>query len=33
MTLGDHMSELGVHTVLCGKTHMVADVAGMTPWY
>jgi len=29
MTLGDHMSELGVHTLLCGKTHMAADVAGM----
>ena len=29
MTLGDHMSELGVRTVLCGKTHMAADIAGM----
>ena len=29
MTLGDHMSEVGVRTVLCGKTHMAADVAGM----
>jgi len=29
MTLGDHMSELGVRTVLCGKTHMAADVEGM----
>ncbi|MEO1017953.1 MAG: alkaline phosphatase family protein [Pseudomonadota bacterium] len=29
MTLGDHLAPLGVRTVLCGKTHMVADVEGM----
>ncbi len=29
MTLGDHLKPLGVSTVLCGKTHMQADVAGM----
>ena len=30
MTLGDHLEPLGVRTVLCGKTHMSADFAGMT---
>lgn len=29
MTLGDHLRPLGVRTVLCGKTHMKADVEGM----
>ncbi|SHH87804.1 alkaline phosphatase family protein [Cognatishimia maritima] len=29
MTLGDHLRPLGVRTVLCGKTHMVADAEGM----
>ncbi|WP_323035912.1 alkaline phosphatase family protein [Pararhodobacter sp.] len=29
MTLGDHLRPLGVRTVLCGKTHMIADLAGM----
>ncbi len=29
MTLGDHLRPLGVRTVLCGKTHMTADVEGM----
>ena len=29
MTLGDHLRPLGVRTVLCGKTHMRADLAGM----
>jgi arylsulfatase A-like enzyme len=28
-TLGDHLSELGVRTVLVGKTHMQADTEGM----
>jgi arylsulfatase A-like enzyme len=28
-TLGDHLAELGVRTVLVGKTHMAADVEGM----
>lgn len=28
-TLGDHLAELGVRTVLVGKTHMKADLAGM----
>lgn len=28
-TLGDHLAELGVRTVLVGKTHMQADVEGM----
>jgi len=27
-TLGDHLAELGVRTVLVGKTHMAADLAG-----
>jgi arylsulfatase A-like enzyme len=29
MTLGDHLRPLGMNTVLCGKTHMKADAAGM----
>ena len=29
MTLGDHLRPLGVRTVLCGKTHMTADIKGM----
>ena len=28
-TMGDHLAELGMRTVLCGKTHMAADVEGM----
>jgi arylsulfatase A-like enzyme len=28
-TLGDHLAELGVRTVLVGKTHMQADLEGM----
>lgn len=28
-TLGDHLKELGVRTVLVGKTHMAADAAGL----
>lgn len=28
-TLGDHLKPLGVRTVLCGKTHMTADIEGM----
>jgi arylsulfatase A-like enzyme len=28
-TLGDHLAELGVRTVLVGKTHMVADREGL----
>ncbi len=30
MTLGDHLEPLGVRTALCGKTHMAADIEGMT---
>ncbi len=29
-TLGDHLSEFGARAVLCGKTYMAADIAGMT---
>ncbi len=29
MTLGDHLRPLGVRSVLCGKTHMTADIEGM----
>lgn len=29
MTIGDHLRPLGVRSVLCGKTHMRADSAGM----
>lgn len=29
MTLGDHLEPLGLRTVLCGKTHMAADLDGM----
>jgi arylsulfatase A-like enzyme len=29
MTLGDHLRPLGMQAVLCGKTHMRADVEGM----
>ena len=29
MTIGDHLKPLGVRTVLCGKTHMRADLEGM----
>ncbi len=29
MTIGDHLRPLGVRSVLCGKTHMRADYAGM----
>ncbi|PRY24204.1 arylsulfatase A-like enzyme [Aliiruegeria haliotis] len=28
-TLGDHLAECGMRNVLCGKTHMAADVDGM----
>lgn len=28
-TLGDHLAELGMRTVLVGKTHMAADLAGL----
>src|SRR5580704_15090795 len=28
-TLGDHLGELGIRTVLVGKTHMAADLAGL----
>ena len=28
-TLGDHLAELGMRTVLVGKTHMAADLEGM----
>ncbi|QGX96850.1 phosphonate monoester hydrolase [Roseovarius faecimaris] len=28
-TMGDHLDELGMRTVLCGKTHMRADLEGM----
>src|ERR1700761_3958262 len=28
-TLGDHLAELGVRTVLVGKTHMAPDAEGM----
>ncbi|WP_371224690.1 alkaline phosphatase family protein [Roseovarius sp. 2305UL8-3] len=28
-TLGDHLNDLGMRTVLCGKTHMNADTEGM----
>lgn len=27
--IGDHLNPLGMRTVLCGKTHMAADVEGM----
>lgn len=30
MTIGDHLRPLGVQSVLIGKTHMRADVAGMS---
>lgn len=29
MTMGDHLRPLGMQTVLCGKTHMAADIEGM----
>lgn len=29
LNIGDHLNPLGMRTVLCGKTHMVADIAGM----
>ncbi len=29
VTIGDHLNPLGMRTVLCGKSHVVADVAGM----
>ena len=29
LTLGDYLGQLNVRTVLCGKTHMTADVEGM----
>lgn len=29
MTLGEHLSPLGLRTVLCGKTHFVPDISGM----
>lgn len=29
MTMGDHLRELGMRTVLCGKTHMEADKDGL----
>jgi arylsulfatase A-like enzyme len=29
MTIGDHLTPLGVRTVLCGKTHMSADIEGI----
>lgn len=28
-TIGDHLSEIGARAVLCGKTHMAADIEGM----
>ncbi|SLN25205.1 Arylsulfatase [Pseudoruegeria aquimaris] len=28
-TLGDHLNQIGARAVLCGKTHMRADIAGM----
>ncbi len=28
-TLGDHLSEIGARAVLCGKTHMTADIEGL----
>jgi len=31
-TLGDHLGDLGLRTVLCGKTHMAADTDGMRRW-
>lgn len=30
MGMGDHLRPLGVRTAICGKTHMTADIAGMT---
>ncbi|SLN18773.1 alkaline phosphatase family protein [Roseisalinus antarcticus] len=30
MTMGDHLGPLGLRTALCGKTHMVPDIAGMS---
>lgn len=29
MSFGDHLNPLGMRTVLCGKTHMTADLEGM----
>jgi arylsulfatase A-like enzyme len=29
MNIGDHLNPLGMRTVLCGKTHMAADLEGM----
>ena len=29
LTIGDHLNPLGMRTVLCGKTHMAADLDGM----
>ena len=29
MNIGDHLNPLGMRTALCGKTHMVPDLAGM----
>ena len=29
MNIGDHLNPLGMRTVLCGKTHMAADIEGM----
>lgn len=29
LNIGDHLNPLGMRTVLCGKTHMAADVEGM----
>lgn len=29
MTMGEHLKPLGMRTVLCGKTHMKADLEGM----
>ena len=29
MNIGDHLNPLGMRTALCGKTHMVGDIAGM----
>jgi len=29
MNIGDHLNALGMRTVLCGKTHMAADLQGM----
>ena len=29
LTMGDHLKKAGVRTVLCGKTHMAADIEGM----